>query len=241
MPILRHKQDANFVTIPNELAQNSDLSYDARGLLLELLSRPADWKIVKQQLLRGYCRDYKLKRIIKELRNAGYLHLINLHDDDTGFFTERVWIVCDKPNSKDEILHFMRNLPKVQLPSRTVSASVDNPQLQIQSNTKTDYTNVNAELRSEHSIELLSDAELIEHPVYQLYRSYYEYHVGSEHPKLSIPSLRKALQVIARWQGEDWHSTITEHFGRAENFETDWNFCHFATDGVLRILLVRQI
>jgi len=241
MPILRHKQDANFVTIPNELAQNPDLSYEAKGLLLELISRPADWKLVKEQLVRGHCRDHKLTRIIKELKETGYLYLIDLRDDNTGHFIDRVWVVCDRPNSKEEILRFLGNLPKSQFHLRGISASTDEQGLQIQSNTKTDYTNVNAELRSEHSIELLSDAELIEHPVYQIYRSYYKYHVGSEHPKLGIPSLRKALQVIARWQGEDWHSTITEHFGRAENFETDWNFCHFATDGVLRILLVRQI
>lgn len=241
MPILKHKQDANFVTIPNELAQNPDLSYEAKGVLLELLSRPADWKLVKEQLIRGHCRDHKLTRIIKELKEMGYLHLIDLRDDTTGHFIDRVWVVCDRQNTRDEILRFLGNLPKSQFPFQGFGLSREEPALQIKSNTNKDYTNVNAELRSEHSVELLSDAELIEHPVYQLYRSYYKHHVGSEHPKLSIPSLRKALQVIARWQGEDWHSTIAEHFERAENFETDWNFCHFATDGVLRILLVRQI
>ena len=37
MPILKKVCETGFVTIPNELARNVKLSYEARGVLLELL------------------------------------------------------------------------------------------------------------------------------------------------------------------------------------------------------------
>ena len=43
MQIHRSRPGARFVTIPNETLRDPRLSYVARGVLAEILSRPDDW------------------------------------------------------------------------------------------------------------------------------------------------------------------------------------------------------
>ena len=52
-PIYVHKNSrhTNVTIVPNETAQNSNLSWAARGLLLYMLSLPTDWKLNEADLL----------------------------------------------------------------------------------------------------------------------------------------------------------------------------------------------
>lgn len=95
--ILKH----NYVQISNKVAQNLLLSYEAKGLLVELLSHDKKWKIHRKQLLRKSCADEKLKRIMDELRNQGYLYLYQ--GNTTGGFRS-VWIVSDTPRTAEQFL-----------------------------------------------------------------------------------------------------------------------------------------
>lgn len=237
MPILRSNPKANFLALSNSLAQDRSLSYEARGLLIELLSRPEDWVIYKKQLKMDGFGEHKVNKVFKELRKAGYFFIIDIRDAERGCVAQRLWFVCDRPYSEEEILRFQQDLLKVRFSQREYSSMGVNPLLQIHSNTKTEYTNVNAELRSEGTP---LTTELTNHPVYQLYRKYYRIYTGSEHPKLNHDALQRAVQIVGKRNGEDWHTLMASHFERSEDFETDWNFCHFATDGILDILLARQ-
>lgn len=55
-----------------ETAQNRTLSWEARGMLAYLLSKPNDWEVQIADLQQGCGRD-KVYKILKELSNARYL------------------------------------------------------------------------------------------------------------------------------------------------------------------------
>lgn len=95
MAILRHVLKNNYTVITNLLLQNHDLSYEARGLLCELLSRPPNWKVRKAQLITPFCGRLKLNRIFKELKEKGYLKIV-IHRQDNKI-SGNEWVVSDEP------------------------------------------------------------------------------------------------------------------------------------------------
>ena len=72
--ITKGKFDNKFTTIPNSLIQNTDLSLEARGLLIFLLSKPSDWKVNVKNLSQDndIGRD-KCYKIINALIDFGYI------------------------------------------------------------------------------------------------------------------------------------------------------------------------
>ena len=100
--IRRHSIAAHFTIVPNEVAQNSDLSWGARGLLVYLLSLPADWSIrvteVQGHGTDGRRRFYSLKR---ELESAGYVRGYRTRDQK-GVITGVCWEVSDRAWAWDE-------------------------------------------------------------------------------------------------------------------------------------------
>jgi hypothetical protein len=73
--------DSNFVVIPNDLAQHRGISFELRGLLLYVLSKPVHWKISAKDLQNeGVIGKNKVYSIIKEGINAGYICKLNKTD-----------------------------------------------------------------------------------------------------------------------------------------------------------------
>jgi hypothetical protein len=64
-----------YTTIPNDLLQDKTLSWQARGLLVYLLSLPGDWVINKTYLHRGSEQNGRDATItaFEELVTAGYI------------------------------------------------------------------------------------------------------------------------------------------------------------------------
>lgn len=62
--------------IPHACLQDYSLSLDAHAVLLRVLSMPADWSFQKSWAYKnfGVGRE-KIDRIVKELRDAGYLRV----------------------------------------------------------------------------------------------------------------------------------------------------------------------
>jgi len=89
MTIHRSHPAEQFVIIPNATVRDGRLSYAARGVLAELLSRPDNWSDTADALWRraksergkhGEGRDV-LRKAFAELEGAGYLSRIRLRDD----------------------------------------------------------------------------------------------------------------------------------------------------------------
>jgi hypothetical protein len=74
--------DYRFVQISRETAQDRLISYQALGLLTEVLSRPDNWEVNVTDLRKrvGAGRD-KVYSILRELRAAGYVQLVIERDE----------------------------------------------------------------------------------------------------------------------------------------------------------------
>lgn len=72
--IIRRKLAANFTTIPNEIF-DFGLSLEATSLLIYLLSRSRNWRVIPDQLRDKFgCGRDKIYRLLTELIAAGFLH-----------------------------------------------------------------------------------------------------------------------------------------------------------------------
>lgn len=76
MTVVTRQRKENFAIIPNEVAEDSRLSFEARGVLCYLLAKPNNWKVRIQDIQNagGIGRD-KVYRILKELQSVGYIVL----------------------------------------------------------------------------------------------------------------------------------------------------------------------
>lgn len=76
MTIITRQRTGNYALIPNSVAEDSRLSFEARGLLCYLLAKPNNWKVVLRDIQEagGIGRD-KTYRLLKELREVGYVTL----------------------------------------------------------------------------------------------------------------------------------------------------------------------
>lgn len=133
MPIIKRKcREDGFAIIGNELLQSEDLTYEAKGLLVELLSRPEDWRLVKSQLLRQHTGKDRLTRILGELQTAGFVKIEVARASD-GKISDRYWVVASEPL-------FASEKPNDGKPCVGQSTTKANPPLQIKTATKKEDT-----------------------------------------------------------------------------------------------------
>lgn len=64
-----------FTQVPNDTLQDSSITFEAKGLLVMILSLPSNWEIHKEWLQKQSpkCGRDKLTRLIKELTDSGYM------------------------------------------------------------------------------------------------------------------------------------------------------------------------
>jgi hypothetical protein len=111
MPVLKKiNLEKDFTIYPNKLCQNEKMSYEAKGLLVELLSRPDNWQINKAQLERETAKRDKITRIIKELTDLKHLYLHTELDPISKQFVDRYYIASIVPLEKEEFKKYIINL-----------------------------------------------------------------------------------------------------------------------------------
>ncbi|EHK2853858.1 hypothetical protein J7X11_002280 [Vibrio parahaemolyticus] len=103
MAIRKAKQKSRFTQIPNETLQDTNLTFEARGVLALLLSKPEDWVIHKSWIQKQSpkCGRDKLTRILKELQDCGYLEKDPVRGSK-GTFEGMDWLLYETPNRKTE-------------------------------------------------------------------------------------------------------------------------------------------
>lgn len=80
MTIIRTpKTERPYFSMARETAQDRRLTFEARGMLAYLLSKPNDWEVEVNDLKQQCGRD-RVYRIINELLEANYLKRENAHD-----------------------------------------------------------------------------------------------------------------------------------------------------------------
>lgn len=75
MSIIRIKKEREYVSIANTILQNKTLTWEARGIMAYLLSKPDGWECRNYDLVnQGPAGRHIVQRILKELQEAGYIH-----------------------------------------------------------------------------------------------------------------------------------------------------------------------
>lgn len=111
MKVHRTKHTENFTILPNAALRDERLSYRARGVLMELLSRPEDWQATadslsraakKQRGKKGEGRD-AMRGAFAELKAAGYIVASRVDGEGGTHMTElHVYDVAQDVTSEDE-------------------------------------------------------------------------------------------------------------------------------------------
>lgn len=75
MSIIRIKKEQKYFVAANAPFQDKNLSWEARGAMGYLLSKPDGWQCRNYDLVnQGPAGEHTIKRIMKELRENGYVH-----------------------------------------------------------------------------------------------------------------------------------------------------------------------
>ncbi|WP_432475323.1 hypothetical protein ACRRRS_22045 (plasmid) [Brucella anthropi] len=74
MTIVTRRRTGEFTTVPNEIANDSALSFEARGLLIYLLAKPDNWQVQIKDIQReGQIGRDKAYKLLRELKDRGYI------------------------------------------------------------------------------------------------------------------------------------------------------------------------
>jgi len=136
--VIEAEQIKSFKIISLEATEDPRLSWAAKGLHTYMISRPPNWKIYFNDLLnRSNCGRDKLRKLLSELEQFGYLEKEQLRDDSTSQFLGNVYKVYKSP---------LTEKPFTGSPS-TGSPSPENPPLSNKESTnekkkKKDYSNI---------------------------------------------------------------------------------------------------
>jgi hypothetical protein len=94
--IRRAKHEKDFVVIHRHTAQDRNISFEARGMLLYLLSKPDDWSIQVADLAQQ-CQKGRVYRILKDLIEAGYIENRERKQLPNGKFEWTPYILHERP------------------------------------------------------------------------------------------------------------------------------------------------
>lgn len=86
MTTYRVNKEEKYSQILNEPLNDKRLSWEARGLLAYLLSKPNGWEVRNYDLVnQSNAGEHKVKRILSELKKAGYMRRYRIHDEEGQF------------------------------------------------------------------------------------------------------------------------------------------------------------
>ncbi|MFB7950064.1 hypothetical protein ACFC6L_34740 [Kitasatospora phosalacinea] len=102
MQIHRSAHARAFIMLPNALVQDRRLSFTARGLLADLLSRPDGWSEDAQQIADSSVQGRSaIRAALKELREAGYYLVVKVRMPDGTIRSEaHVFDVPHRPGAE---------------------------------------------------------------------------------------------------------------------------------------------
>lgn len=95
--IFRSNPSDNYTVLSNAMLRDERLSYESRGLLSELLTRPDDWEISVINIARsGPAGRDKVYRMMRELEDAGYAKR-DADRRNNGSYLKHKYMVSDNP------------------------------------------------------------------------------------------------------------------------------------------------
>ncbi|WP_052433068.1 hypothetical protein [Streptacidiphilus carbonis] len=102
MHVHRSRHTSGFTILPNLLLQDRRLSYTARGLLADLLSRPEGWREDGRQMADSSSQGRTaVRKALRELTDAGYYRVVKVRRADGTFLSEIH--VYDTPQTGEQV------------------------------------------------------------------------------------------------------------------------------------------
>ena len=99
--IIRIEKSKNYTHISNIPANDKELSWEARGVLYYLLTKPDGWECRNQDLInKGPAKSEKIERILDELQEHGYISRKRTQEKDGTFNWDTV--VYEMPIEVDQ-------------------------------------------------------------------------------------------------------------------------------------------
>lgn len=92
-----HDKQRPYFSMARDTVQDARLSWEARGVLAYLLSKPSDWQVMLADL-RQQCGRQKVLKIIAELRECKYVEVVSGRDTRGRFTAE--YRVHERPMSE---------------------------------------------------------------------------------------------------------------------------------------------
>jgi hypothetical protein len=100
--IHRNKHTQQYVVIPNRIARDRRLSFRARGLLVMLLSLPAEWHVRADMLADDNPESRTaIRAAMKELRDAGYVE-VHREQGERGRWRTRLEVFDTLPTERGQ-------------------------------------------------------------------------------------------------------------------------------------------
>lgn len=86
MSIFRIQKTSNYTVLSNDLLCDTSITFEARGLLCYLLSKPHNWEVRFNDLIAASPAGMRVvRRIVSELEEHGYMKRQRIHKDDGSF------------------------------------------------------------------------------------------------------------------------------------------------------------
>lgn len=138
MSIIKRKKTSNFTAVANAPFQRRDMSVEAKGMLIYLLTLPGDWQLNMSDLETRHegCKKDKTRRIMRELMDFGYVTREWKQDPDTGLMQGWEYLVDDEPHlsesaaedSSDTLVYRQSENPTVGKTATTKETEKQNKQ-----------------------------------------------------------------------------------------------------------------
>lgn len=106
MSIIRVRKDARYFTASNEPFVDKRMSWETRGLMGYLLTKPDNWQVrIEDLIAQGPAGLHKLRRMLSEARLYGYMNRIRYTNEDGtfGWITEVFESPSQNPNPSTSI------------------------------------------------------------------------------------------------------------------------------------------
>lgn len=152
----KHDKENPYFILRRDTAQDESLSWEARGMLIYLLSKPDDWEIDVKDL-QQQCGKGRVYRIINELKEAGYIQdRQKKQNEKTGLWEWTPYIVFETPQH-EKIIHIPKTVSR-----KPEHGYPDTEKREIKQNT--DIQNTETKNTKATPIEPSSNSQKLEQP-----------------------------------------------------------------------------
>lgn len=199
--IHRAEYDKDYTRVKNGFVNDESLSFEAKGFMLFILSLPDDWNFSTKGLAyKTKLSIYTVSRLVKELREAGYI-VQKRTQNEHGQFGEYEWQIYDLPELREGYSPSVVKTERGENRERCKPSVVKSPHKQI--------TNNNKELNiTNDSLEQKGLSKKFKPPTVEEVRSYCEERKNGIDPEAFCDFYTSKGWKVGKDSMKDWKAAV---------------------------------